>query len=142
MRRVARLFVVLVTAWSLAACSFFVSGPHEPVTPDESCDPDSPAPTIDAVIALALVAVATDVIYQDQRRPDAADTKGMPTVFVGVPLLVLSGGYGVAALYGHLTAGECRAALAKLARHDYRDGSGSSATTSSAAGRIRAARGD
>ena len=113
--RAATPALVVLTACSLAACSFALSGPHEPVTPRESCNPDSNLPTVDAVTAGALAVLGGYVIYSEMSLPPASDSRTGQSVLVGVPLLVAGGVYGVSALVGFDKVSRCRDTWRKLA---------------------------
>jgi len=66
MQCVAGLLVV-----SLAACSFGLVGPHEPVTASETCDPSSVDPTLDTVGAVGFLALAGTAVYEVGRCKSA-----------------------------------------------------------------------
>lgn len=109
MRTIAGLVVLSVTA-----CSFALSGPHEPAVPHEHCDTESDAPTRDVAGAVVFLGIAGGAFVTDATAPRGAEGRGYPSLFIGGPSMLVGLVYAVAAADGFDKLSRCRAARQQL----------------------------
>ena len=119
--------LALFLALQLAGCSIFLPSPASaPATEDLNCAARGVPPVLDTLMATAGLVGGTVVIVADQSSSCSPDAefcfKGLPTLIIGLPALLLGALYTLSAVHGWHRNAECQEHNAMLARARDPDG--------------------
>jgi len=113
--------LALFLALQLAGCSIFLPAPeHAPVDEELNCSARAVPPVLDTLMATAGLVGGTVVIVADASSTCSPDAefcfRGVPTLIIGLPALLLGALYTLSAVHGWQRNSECQEHNATLAR--------------------------
>lgn len=107
--------LALVLATQTVACSFLMESPrYAPATQQLDCGGRTAPAVFDTIISVGGIAFGGWAIIKDQTSD--SDLKGLGTLIIGLPSLIVGLVYGISAAHGYTLSSECEEHNAGIAR--------------------------